>query len=166
MNKLKVLFLCEHNSARSQMAEGLLKHLYGEKYEVCSAGASPTQVNPFAVQVMAEIGIDISHHVSKSIEEFRDKDVDLAVSVCQSSAKLLCSLCASPIPGRRPEIVTESLPRAKRYLHHGFADPSEVEGSGEEKTMAFRRIRDEIKKWMVHRFADPTRILADADKDA
>jgi arsenate reductase len=166
MGKLKVLFLCEHNSARSQMAEGLLKHLYGEKYEVFSAGASPTQVNPFAVQVMAELGIDISQHVSKSILEFRDKEVDLAVSVCQRSAKLLCSLCASPIVSGRPEIVTESLPRAKHYLHHGFADPSDVEGSGEEKTMAFRRTRDAIKKWIVDRFADPTHVLADAEKNA
>lgn len=164
MDKLIVLFLCEHNSARSQMAEGLLKHLYGEKYEVFSAGASPTQVNPFAVQVMAEIGIDISQHVSKSISEFRDKEVDLVVSVCQSSAKLLCSLCASPIVSGRPEIVTEFLPRAKHYLHHGFADPSEMEGSDQEKTMAFRRTRDEIKKWIVDRFADPTHILADVDE--
>jgi arsenate reductase len=148
------------------MAEGLLKHLYGEKYDVCSAGATPTQVNPFAVQVMAEIGIDISHHVSKSIAEFRDKEVDLVVSVCQSSAKLLCSLCASPIAGDRPEIVTESLPRAKRYLHHGFADPSKVEGSDAERTTAFRRTRDEIKKWIVDRFADPIRVLADAEKNA
>ncbi len=108
MDKPSVLFLCEHNSARSQMAEGLLKHLYGEKYEVFSAGATPTQVNPLAVEVMAEIGIDISQHVSKSIEEFRDKEVDLAVSVCQSSAKLLCSLCASPIVSGRPEIVRVS----------------------------------------------------------
>jgi arsenate reductase len=165
MNKLKVLFLCEHNSARSQMAEGLLKHLYGEKYAVFSAGATPTQVNPFAVQIMAEIGIDISHHVSKSIAEFRDKEIDLVVSVCQSSVKLLCSLCASPIAGGSPEIVTESLPRAKHYLHHGFADPSEVEGSDEEKTMAFRRTRDAINMWIVDLFADPTRVLADADKN-
>ena len=164
MDKLSVLFLCEHNSARSQMAEGLLKHLYGEKYEVFSAGATPTQVNPLAVEVMAEIGIDISQYVSKSIEEFRDRKVDLAVSVCQSSAKLLCSLCASPMVDGRPEMVTESLPKAKHYLHHGFADPSEVEGSDEQKTTAFRRARDEIKKWIVDQFADPTRVLPDVDE--
>jgi arsenate reductase len=164
MDKLSVLFLCEHNSARSQMAEGLLKHLYGEKYEVFSTGATPTQVNSLAVEVMAEIGIDISQHVSKSIEEFRDKEVDLAVSVCQSSAKLLCSLCASPIVDGRLEMVSESLHKAKHYLHHGFADPSEVEGSDEEKTTAFRRARDEIKKWIVDQFADPTRVLPDVDE--
>ena len=97
MNKMKVLFLCEHNSARSQMAEGLLRHLYGEKYEVFSAGSNPTQVNPFAIKVMAEIGIDISKQYSKNIEEFRNKSIDVVVSVCQSSAKLMCSLCSSPI---------------------------------------------------------------------
>ena len=91
MNKMRVLFLCEHNSARSQMAEGLLRHLYGEKYEVFSAGSNPTQVNPFAIKVMAEIGIDISKQTSKSIEEFRNKEIDLVVSVCRSSAKLMCS---------------------------------------------------------------------------
>ena len=87
---MKVLFLCEHNSARSQMAEGLLRHLYGEKYEVFSAGSNPTQVNPFAIKVMAEIGIDISKQYSKSIEEFRNKEIDLVVSVCRSSPKLMC----------------------------------------------------------------------------
>ncbi|MCJ7425026.1 arsenate reductase ArsC, partial [Candidatus Bathyarchaeota archaeon] len=85
MNKMKVLFLCEHNSARSQMAEGLLRHLYGEKYEVFSAGSNPTRVHPLTIKVMAEIGIDISKQTSKSIEEFRNKEIDLVVSVCRSS---------------------------------------------------------------------------------
>jgi len=154
MNKMKVLFLCEHNSARSQMAEGLLRHLYGEKYEVFSAGSNPTLVNPFAIKVMAEIGIDISKQTSKSIEEFRNKEIDLVVSVCRSSAKLMCSLCSSPIVMGRPEIIGETLPRAKHYLHHGFADPSEVVGSDEQKTMVFRRTRDDIKKWILESFAD------------
>lgn len=136
------------------MAEGLLRHLYGEKYEVFSAGSNPTRVNPFAIKVMAEIGIDISKQVSKSIEEFRNKEIDLAVSVCQSSAKLTCSLCSSPIVMGRPEIITMSIPGAKRYLHHGFNDPSEVGGSDDEKTTAFRRTRDEIKKWIFDSFAD------------
>jgi len=154
MNKMKVLFLCEHNSARSQMAEGLLRHLYGEKYEVFSAGSNPTLVNPFAIKVMAEIGIDISKQTSKSIEEFRNKEIDLVVSVCRSSAKLMCSLCSSPIVMGRPEIIGETLPRAKHYLHHGFADPSEVVGSDEQKTMVFRRTRDDIEKWILESFAD------------
>ena len=154
MNKMKVLFLCEHNSARSQMAEGLLRHLFGDKYEVFSAGSNPTQVNPFAIKVMAEIGIDISKQYSKSIEEFGNKEIDLLVSVCRSSAKLLCSLCSSPIVMGRPEIINTTIPGAKQYLHHGFDDPSEVEGSDEEKLNAFRRTRDDIKQWVIDNFAD------------
>jgi len=163
MNKMKVLFLCEHNSARSQMTEGLLRHLYGEKYEVFSAGSNPTQVNPFAIKAMAEIGIDISKQTSKSIEEFRNKEIDLVVSVCRSSAKLTCSLCSSPIVMGRPEIINTTIPRAKHYLHHGFNDPSEVDGSDEEKTMAFRRIRDNIKQWIIDNFADPETVSSDND---
>ena len=154
MNKMKVLFLCEHNSARSQMAEGLLRYLYGDKYEVFSAGSNPMQVNPFAIKVMAEIGIDISKQTSKSIEEFRNKEIDVVVSVCRSSAKLMCSLCSSPIVTGRPEIINTTIPGAKHYLHHGFNDPSEVEGSDEEKLNAFRRTRDEIKQWIIDNFVD------------
>jgi len=163
MNKMKVLFLCEHNSARSQMAEGLLRHLYGEKYEVFSAGANPTQVNPFAIKVMAEMGIDISKHFSKSIEEFRNKEIDLVVSVCHSSTKLTCSLCSSPIVMGRPQIISTALPKAKRYLYHGFNDPSEVRGSEEEKTLAFRHARDEIRMWITDNFADPKKVGSDVD---
>lgn len=163
MNKITVLFLCEHNSARSQMAEGLLKHLYGEKYEVFSAGSNPTKVNPFAIKVMAEIGIDISKQVSKSIEEFRNKEVDLVVSVCRSSAKLMCSLCSSPLVLGRPEIINTTIPGAKHYLHHGFNDPSEVEGSDEEKLNAFRRTRDDIKQWIIDNFADPKMVSSAND---
>jgi len=136
------------------MAEGLLRYLYGEKYEVFSAGSNPTQVNPFAIKVMAEIGIDISKQNSKSIGEFRNKEIDLVVSVCRSSPKLMCSLCSSPMVGDRPEMISATLPKAKHYLHHGFSDPSEVEGSDEEKLSFFRRTRDDIKKWIFDGFAD------------
>jgi arsenate reductase len=136
------------------MAEGLLRHLYGEKYEVFSAGSNPTQVNPFAIKVMAEIGIDISKQYSKSIEEFRNKEIDLVVSVCRSSARLMCSLCSSPIVMGRPEIINTTIPGAKHYLHHGFNDPSEVDGNDEDKTMAFRHTRDDIKQWIIENFAD------------
>jgi arsenate reductase len=154
MNKIKVLFLCTHNSARSQMAEGLLRHLYGGRYEVFSAGATPTRVNPLAIKVMAENGIDISKHRSKSIEEFRGKDIDLVVSVCESSVKVICPFCSSPIVGDRPQIIGEKLPGAKRYLHRPFSDPSEVEGSDEEKLTEFRHTRDGIKKWILDYFAN------------
>jgi len=145
------------------MAEGLLRHLYGDKYEVFSAGANPTQVNRFAIKVMAEIGIDISKQTSKSIEEFRNKEIDLVVSVCQSSAKLKCSLCSSPIVMGRPEIINTTIPGAKQYLHHGFNDPSEADGSDEEKTMAFRRTRDDIKQWIIDDFANPKTVSSGND---
>jgi arsenate reductase len=140
MDKMKVLFLCTHNSARSQMAEGLLRHLYDDRYEVFSAGATPTLVNPFAIKAMAEIGIDISKQRSKSIEEFRNRPIDLVVSVCKISAKVVCVFCSSPLIGGRPEIINETLPDAKRYLVHPFDDP-------------FRRTRDDIKKWILDFFS-------------
>jgi arsenate reductase len=154
MSKTTVLFLCTHNSARSQIAEGLLRHLYGDRYEVFSAGATPTRVNPLAIQALAEIGIDISKQRSKSIEEFRDKPMDLVVSVCKSSAKIACPFCSSPIIGDRPTIINETLPDAKRYLDHPFDDPSEAEGTDEEKLATFRHTRDEIKKWILEYSSD------------
>ena len=153
MSKINVLFLCTHNSARSQIAEGLLRFYYSDRYKVFSAGATPTQVNPFAIRVMAEIGIDISTQRSKSIEEFRGQDIDLVASVCKSNAKIACPFCSSPLLGSRPEIINETLPGAKRYLHYPFNDPSEVEGSDEEKLAAFRQTRDEIKTWILDYFA-------------
>ena len=154
MSKIRVLFLCTHNSARSQMAEGLLRNIYGEKYEVFSAGITPTKVDPFAIKVMAEIGIDISKHYSKSIKDFQGKDIDLVVSVCKSSAKLTCPLCSSPMVFDRPLIITKTLPGAKRYLQNPFDDPSEAEGSDEEKLEAFRRAREDIEEWILEYFAD------------
>ena len=154
MDKIKVLFLCNHNSARSQMAEGLLRHIYGDKYEVFSAGATPTHVNPFAIRVLAEIGIDISEQRSKGIEEFRNRTMDLVVLVCKNSAKIVCPFCSSPLISGRSEIINETLPETNRYLNHPFDDPSEVEGTEEEKLAAFRCKRDEIKKWILEYFAD------------
>ena len=154
MNKVKVLFLCTHNSARSQLAEGLLRHFYGDRYEVFSAGATPTQMNPFAIKVMDELGIDISTQRSKSIEEFRGKDIDLVISVCESSVSVICPFCSSQKVGDRPKIIDETVPGAKRYLHRPFSNPSEVEGNNEEKLAAFHRIRDDIRKWIFDYFAD------------
>ena len=105
------------------MAEGLLRHFYNDKSEAFSAGATPTKVNPLAVKVMAEIGIDISNQYSKSIEEFSNKDIDLVVSVCKSSAKIICPFCSSPLVGNRPQIIEETLPQAKHYVNHPFDDP-------------------------------------------
>jgi arsenate reductase len=155
MEKLKVLFLCEHNSARSQMAEGLLRHLFGDTYEVFSAGMRPTPVHPLAIQVMAELGIDISHQTSKHLAVFRHRPIDMVVSVCQLQPTLTCSLCASPMVKGRPAIVAERLPRAKHYLHHGFKDPSGADGNDEDRLRAFRRVRDDIQQWLRAKFADP-----------
>jgi len=154
MNKIRVLFLCMHNSARSQMAEGLLRHFYGERYEAYSAGSSPTRVHPLAIKVMAEIGIDISRQTSKSIEEFGNKDIDVVVTVCTDTANVICPFCSPSITGERPEIIKTTLPGARRYLRHGFSDPAEVDGSEEERIMAFRRTRDDIKKWILSYFSD------------
>jgi arsenate reductase len=140
------------------MAEGLLRHLYGEKYEVFSAGSNPTQVNPLAIKVMTEIGIDISKQSSKSIKEFRNKEIDTVVSVYRSSPKLVCSLCSSPIVMGRPGTISTTLPRAKHYLHHGFNDPSEANRSEGEKIRAFSSAR-------LHRFplVNPHYPLPNAD---
>jgi arsenate reductase (thioredoxin) len=153
MNKIKVLFLCTHNSARSQMAEGLLRHYYGERYEAYSAGATPTNVNPLAVTVMAELGIDISGQFSKSIEEFRRADIDLVVTVCKNTPKLFCPFCSTPLSIGRPDIIRSNVPNAKEWFEYGFDDPSDVGGSEEEKVRAFRSTRDEIKNWILSYFA-------------
>jgi arsenate reductase len=136
------------------MAEGLLRYFYGEKYEVFSAGATPTRVHPLAIKAMAEIGIDISGQSSKSIDEFRGRDIDLVVTVCKSTPKLSCPFCSSPGTFGRPAVINETLPGAKRFIEHGFSDPSDVEGTEEEKIEAFRSVRDEIKTWIFDYFSD------------
>jgi len=155
MSKPVILFICTHNSARSQMAESLLRQVYGEKYDVYSAGTNPTSVNPLAIKVLTELGIDASKQYSKGLEEFSEKDIDLAVAVCKSSAKTLCTLCSSPLTMNRPLIINAKLHKTKNYLVHGFEDPSEVEGTDDEKLVAFRRIRDQIKAWITEYFVDP-----------
>ena len=128
--KKKVLFICTHNSARSQMAEGLLKSLYGKCFEVYSAGTKPTRVSPYAVKVMKEIGIDISNQRSKSIDEFEGIEFDYVITVCDS-AKEECPF----FPG-------------KVVIHKSFPDPSSYEGTEEEKLQFFRKVRDTIKDWI------------------
>jgi arsenate reductase len=136
------------------MAEGLLRNLYGEKYEVFSAGTNPTTVNPLAVKVMAEIGVDISGQYSKGLELFSDTEIDLAVSVCESSVKTLCTLCTSPTTMSRPLVVSAKLPKTKHYIVHGFEDPTDVEETDEEKLLTIRHIRNQIKHWIIDYFAD------------
>jgi arsenate reductase len=134
------------------MAEGLLRHLGDEKYDAYSAGSTPTRVNPLAIKVMAEIGIDSSGQRSKNIDEYQGKDFDVVVSLCRSSPSVKCAFCSSPLIGGRPEIINVTLPGAKRYIDHGFADPSDVEGSEDEKLAAFRQTRNDIMKWITDTF--------------
>ncbi len=119
-----------------------------------SAGATPTKVHPLAVKVMAEIGVDISGQSSKSIEEFRGRDIDLVVTVCKSTPKLSCPFCSPQGTFGRPAIITETLPGAKRFIEHGFNDPSDVEGTDDEKIEAFRTVRNEIQNWVRNYFSD------------
>jgi arsenate reductase len=160
MSKLRVLFICTHNSARSQLAEALLRHIYGDKYEVFSAGTNPTKINPYAIQALSEIGIDASKQYSKSLDEFSETEIDLAVAVCQNSAKTVCTLCSSPITMNRPPIVNAKLHKIKTYIIHGFEDPSEVEGPAEGKLAAFRQVRDQIKAWITKDFVNEKIITA------
>jgi arsenate reductase len=133
--KEKVLFLCNHNSSRSQMAEGLLKSLYGEFYDVNSAGNEPNTLNPYAVQVMAEVGVDISKYRSKSLKEFEGIEFDYIVTVC----------------GRSGEVCPVFL-GGKQYLHEPFEDPASVKGNDDDIIIIFRRIRDELKVWIEKTF--------------
>lgn len=143
--KKKVLFLCIHNSARSQIAEGLLRAMYGGQYEVYSAGVDTTMVDPRAVSVMKEIGIDISSQRSKSFEEFKDTIFDLAVTLCDR-AKQACPICSIdldlPIPA----------PKAREVVHRSFDDPAAVSGPEEAQLEAFRLVRDKIKEWIIQTF--------------
>jgi arsenate reductase len=129
------------------MAEGLLRDMYGDKYEVCSAGIKATEVDPRAVKVMSEIGIDIFGQRSKSMDEFKGMLFDLAITVCDK-AKEACPLCGVSLKA------SARAPTAKKTLHKAFNDPATAEGSEEEQLVAFRQVRDEIKGWIVQTFGD------------
>ncbi len=133
MSKRAVLFLCTHNSARSQMAEGLLRAMKGEGYEGFSAGLDPTQVDPDAIKAMAELGIDISGQRSKGMDEFHGIKFDVVAAVCDSARE------ACPF-----------FPGAKERIHRSFDDPAAC--VGEARLAAFRRVRAEIKDWIAESF--------------
>jgi len=126
-DKKRVLILCTGNSARSQMAEGLLRHTAGDRYEVFSAGTKPGSVRPEAVAVMRELGIDISAHRSKSVDEFLGQHFDYVLTVCDNANE------SCPV-----------FPAQTQRIHWSFADPAAAQGSEEERKAVFRRIRDEI----------------------
>ncbi len=130
MSKKRVLFLCTGNSARSQMAEGLVNHFLGDRWEAVSAGTVPaTEVHPLAVRAMAELGIDISSHRPKPAAEFRLVPLDLVVTVCDQAAAT-CPLWAG----------------AGQVVHRGVTDPAAATGSEEERMAVFRQVRDAIRQ--------------------
>ncbi len=126
--KRRVLFICTHNSARSQIAEGLLRHLGNERFEVFSAGTEATLVRPMAIQAMAEQGIDISHQQSKELDRYLDEPFDDVITVCDTAAE------ACPV-----------FPGATRHRHWSFEDPSKATGSETEQLGVYRQVRDEIR---------------------
>jgi arsenate reductase len=134
-DKKTILFICVHNSARSQMAEGLVNALCAGRFEAVSGGTEATRVHPAAIRAMAEIGIDISGHRSKSIGEFEGRRFDHIVMVCDDSQ----ADCPVFFGG-------------KEYIHHAFEDPAACRGTDEEVLACFRRSRDEIRAWIEKTF--------------
>ena len=133
--KTRVIFVCTANAARSQMAEGLLRAKYGDRYEVFSAGTRKAKVSTRAIEVMQEIGIDISHHRSKTIDEFRGISFDLAVTLCDNA-----------------HAVCPYVPGSEKTIHHGFSDPHLTSGTDETILDSYRRVRDDIANWIEMEF--------------
>jgi arsenate reductase (thioredoxin) len=133
----KILILCTGNSARSQMAEGLLQHICGDAYVVHSAGTHPSSVRPEAIKALDEIGIDISQNRSKSVDEFAGQEIDYVLTVCDN-AKENCPY----------------FPAKARLVHHAFDDPAAVEGDEEARLAAFRRVRDEIRDYLSTEYSE------------
>ena len=134
----RVVFVCTHNSARSQMAEGLLRGMAGDRFEVFSAGTEATRVRPEAVSVMAEIGVDISAQESETLDRYLGETLDLVITVCDDANE------ACPV-----------FPGARERLHWSFPDPSKAAGSLEERLRAFRNVRDEIRARIEGELAKP-----------
>ena len=137
--KLRILFLCTHNSCRSQMAEGLLRFRYGGTFESFSAGTEPSSVNPYAIEVMDELGVDLSMHSSQHLSRYLDQPFDAVVTTCDS-AQGTCPI----------------FPGAKRTMHRSFVDPSDAVGSDEEILAVFRSVRDQIDQWIQDTFEPRT----------
>ena len=133
-SRKRILFICTHNSSRSQIAEALINEFYAEKYDAYSAGTKPTAVNPFAVKAMAEIGVDISNNQAKHVNTYKGQVFDYVVTVCDH-AKETCPF----------------FPGADKYLHHRFEDPMAFRGTEEEKLAFFKHLRDQIKEWIETR---------------
>jgi arsenate reductase (thioredoxin) len=141
--KKRVLILCSGNSARSQMAEGLLRHDAADRFEVESAGAKPSVVRPEAIAVMRELGIDISGHRSKSVEEFDGQQFDHVITVCDSARESCPVFFGTP-----------------KKLHRDFDDPAALQGSEEERLALFRRVRDELRQYLSEFASSPDTIVS------
>jgi arsenate reductase len=128
----RVLFICTRNSSRSQMAEALVNHDLGGKCEAFSAGTEPSSVNPLAIVVMKELGIDISQKRSKGLDEFAGQEFDYVITLC-SQADEACPVFFG----------------GTRKIHMGFPDPTAAAGSDEERVAAFRKVRDQIRDQVV-----------------
>ena len=137
MNKQRVLFLCTHNSARSQMAEGLLRQLGSEHFEAFSAGTEATHVRPLAIRAMADLGIDISQQESKTLDRYLGEPFDAVVTVCDQAAE------ACPV-----------FLGAKRRLHWSFPDPSKTTGADDEQMSVYRAVRDDIRAHIERELLD------------
>lgn len=132
---MRVIFICTHNSARSQMAEALLRARHGDRYEAFSAGTEATGLHPLAIEAMSDLGIDISPQRSKALDAFDGERFDHAVTVCDQ-AREACPFFAG----------------AAQHLHWSLPDPSQAEGSHEERLAAFRAVRDEIARRLAETF--------------
>jgi arsenate reductase len=129
VNKQRVLFLCTHNSARSQMAEGFLRSLAGHRFEVASAGTQATRVHPLAIRAMVEVGIDLGGHTSKVVDAFVEQPWDYVITVCDAANE------ACP-----------AFPKKSSRLHWSFEDPSQATGSDDQRLEVFRRVREQIRR--------------------
>jgi arsenate reductase len=135
--KTRVLFLCTHNSARSQMAEGMLRNLAGDRFEAFSAGTEATHVRPLAIRAMEEIGVDIASRESKTLDRYLGEPFDYVITVCDDANE------ACPF-----------FPGARERLHWSFEDPSKAKGSEEERLAVFRRVRDGLLEQIERELAN------------
>ncbi|MBN2294952.1 MAG: arsenate reductase ArsC [Pirellulales bacterium] len=133
-DKKRVLFLCVGNSCRSQMAEGLLRHAAPDIFDAHSAGSQPVGLNPRAVAVLKEMGVDISAHYSKSLDKFRGERFDYVITVCDESLETQCPVFLGDVG---------------QTLHVPFDDPAGAHGDEDEILYTFRRVRDEISEWIT-----------------
>jgi len=135
VSKKSVLFVCTHNAVRSQMGEALLNYLCGDRYTAFSAGSDPTQLDPLVISVMSEIGIDVRHNRSKGLDVFKDSKLDYIVTVCDQAHESCPYFSGGSI-----------------RMHKSFSDPAKFQGNREDVISEYRRIRDEIKKWIEKEF--------------